>query len=1155
MTDSSHKDAEASPGRRRRLWLVAAGTLIVIVAVAAVLPSLAASLAASAIREAVRPEFSESASVESSVSLGWSSPLAATIEVRDGVDVEASLAISTPRGLLGWIGPALGGSIGDLPLSFSLSARLEGEKGRELLDRLRREDDALANGEGPAESPPRSSGATSGMPEGLSIAATGSIDLAIVDAERGIDVAVRSDRLELGLLADRSLEVVAVVKVGRVGDGSGLRGRLGFEGAVSNAIAADGSISWAKALGAISIEASELDFDWEGRDVSIVSLRASAASDSANGISLAARAEGSINGELGAAEADLSWTSPFAEDGSLRRDFAGLGGIAKLSGFPSGVVAAMVPSPYAELLVDLGSSLRAEIAVPKEQDAALVATLEMEHLRGEASARLDRATGEIVEGRAEFSGAPSRLAVLAALGVAARDSGSGWSRLPLAASIEGLELLEAQDLRVAGAEVTLEPASSLLSDLLPQATLTDDRPLTLSVAAVRWRLGEGLPAIEARGVVEMGGAIAMEVADDRPPVEISAPRFEWFAEPLGKALSLRGRLGLSGGELRFEERFDGLWTGSSWIPTADLRPHGNLAIDSVPASQIAAWLPEAIREAWVAQDPGGLSLQVGTRVEGDRLEGSLQIAADGLSLEAPISLDSQRLAIGSTSIEATLRPEAIAALPESWRGEWRLLDGAPIAIQADPIVMAIASLDRTPFEIPPIAASLSAASIAVSGPASPDRLEARELRGSVRRTSAGAVDVEAALTLQPSTFALGRDPARSATTKRPVAMAAKVRRASPSDSPTGFDSLAFEMSPIDLEIRTADAAAVALLAAHRATIVPREGAEGFALRLAPTTSAEAGATAIRFDGAIAPAAPSAEADAAWAVDGEGLVQGLPAALVSAFVSDGGVVGKALGDALEATLAAKALTFDSGELAVAVAGSNGRLDLPRLLVEPEVLRIPVEPAFSGQFRFTPGLLASLEGLNPMLGQLESMEEPIRLRIWECEIPRAGVGFDRLDGNLRLDLGRGRFVPQGVLKGVLLAFGDANAAGFDGVADPLLTTIRGGRLSYDDFTVRFVPFRDGWRNTLRFSGQVDLTRTPAYGEFTAEYPAASLGTYSAEIRRLPPEVLESLTVPMTLYGPLDGSGLKTRIDFDFKKLLEAGVREGARRLFEDLLGPKK
>ncbi len=472
-----------------------------IVVAAAVLPSIAASFVASAMRDAVRPEFSESAQIESSASLGWSSPLAATIDVRDGSEIQATLAISTPRGLLGWIGPVLGGSIGEVPVSFSLTAQLEGEKGRELLDRLRGADERSAAAGAAADSSvgatSRPVGETAGLPEGLSIAASGSIDLGIVDAERGLDLAIRSDRLELALLADRSLEAVVELRIGRVGDGRDLDGRLDLEVALSNALAADGSISWAKALGAISIEARELDFDWDGRDVSISSLRASASSDEASGLSLAARAEGSIDGELGTAEADLAWTAPFAEDGSLRRDLAGLGGTTRLSGFPSAVVAAMVPTPFGELFADLGSSFRAEIAVPKEQDAALVATLEMEHLRGEASARLDRTTGEIVEGRAEFSGAPSRRKVLSALGAEGSDEGSGWSRLPLAISIEGLELLGGQDLRIAGAKATLEPAGSLLSDLLPRAAIADDRPLTLTLAGAAMEARRG--ASGARG--------------------------------------------------------------------------------------------------------------------------------------------------------------------------------------------------------------------------------------------------------------------------------------------------------------------------------------------------------------------------------------------------------------------------------------------------------------------------------------------------------------------------------------------------------------------------------------------------------------------------------------------------------------------------------
>lgn len=1125
-----------------------------VVAAVALLPSLAAPFAASAIRDAVRRELPDSATVESTVSLGWSAPLGAIVEVRDGAEVQAVLAISTSRGLLGWLGPALGGAFGEVPLSFSLAARLEGERGRALIDRLRSGHEADADSAASSDpARPGSTGETPRVPEGLSIAAAGSIDLAIVDAERGIDLSVRSERLELGMLADRSLEALVELRIGRAGDGSDLAGRLDFEGALSNALAADGSTSWAKALGAISIEASELDFDWDGRDVSISTLRASAASDAASGLSLAARAEGSIDGELGSAEADLSWTAPFAEDGSLRGDLAGLGGIARLSGFPSVVVAAMVPAPYGELFADLGSSLRAEIAVPKEQDAALVATLEMEHLRGEVSARLDRTTGEILAGRAEFSGAPSRRKALSALGVEGRGEDSGWSRLPLAISIEGLELLAAQDLRVAGAKVTLEPASSLLGDPLPQVTLADDRPLTLSVAALRWRLGEGLPALEARGLVEFDGAVSLDIAEDRPSVEVSDARLEWFAEPLGKALSIRGRAEVAGGSLRFEERFDGLWTGSGWIPASELRPHGNLSIEQVAAARIEPWIPEEFVPAWIAQGFERLSLQLGTRVEGDRLEGALQISAEGFSLNAPVSLDSQRLAIGAAAIDATLRPEAVAALPEAWRGEWRLLERAPISLGAEPIVVAAAALDRGGFAMPAIALSLRIPSIAVSGPASPERIAASDLRGTMRRGADGSIDLQAALTLAPSSFAIGDAADRSIRTTRPFAISAKARRTAASESPAAIEGLVFEIEPVELELRSGGSASLASLAAHRASVEALPDSRGYSLRLQPAARAESIGSSLRFDGAV-----TATEAGRWALDGEGGARGVPASLASVFVADDGLVGTALGDTLEATVRASALAADSGEISLAVRGANGRLELPRLLVEPEVLRIPVEPAFSGQFAFTPRMVPSLGGLNPMLGQLESLAEPIRVRIWECAIPRAGVGLDRLDGNLRVDLGRGRFVPDGALKQVLLAFGDANAAGFDGAADPLIATIRRGQIAYDDFAVRFVPLGAGWRNTLRFSGRVDLARSPAFGEFSAEYPASSLASYSAEIRRLPPELLESLTVPMTLYGPLDGSGLKARIDFDFGKLIEqgvkAGVREGARRLFEDLLRPK-
>ena len=127
-----------------------------------------------------------------------------------------------------------------MPVSFSMTARLEGEKGRALLDRLRGNDEAsAASADSSVGATSRPVGETSGLPEGLSIAASGSIDLGIVDAERGVDLAIRSDRLELALLADRSLEAAVELRIGRVGDGRDLDGRLDLEVALSDALAAD----------------------------------------------------------------------------------------------------------------------------------------------------------------------------------------------------------------------------------------------------------------------------------------------------------------------------------------------------------------------------------------------------------------------------------------------------------------------------------------------------------------------------------------------------------------------------------------------------------------------------------------------------------------------------------------------------------------------------------------------------------------------------------------------------------------------------------------------------------------------------------------------------------------------------------------------------
>ncbi|MGA1518315.1 MAG: hypothetical protein ACO396_11140, partial [Phycisphaerales bacterium] len=195
--------------------MIAGGIAVAFAVVVSILPSVAAPLAAAAIRDAVRADLPETAEVEVSVSLGWRSPLSANVEVRDGSEVEASLAISTDRGMSSWIGPVLGGSVGEVPLAFTLVARLEGNAGRAFLDHLRRAESATSGGS-PAAGDSAEPTETSAIPAGLSILAAGSIDLTILDQEDGIDLAVDSERVEVNLLADRTVEGSIALRVGRV---------------------------------------------------------------------------------------------------------------------------------------------------------------------------------------------------------------------------------------------------------------------------------------------------------------------------------------------------------------------------------------------------------------------------------------------------------------------------------------------------------------------------------------------------------------------------------------------------------------------------------------------------------------------------------------------------------------------------------------------------------------------------------------------------------------------------------------------------------------------------------------------------------------------------------------------------------------------------
>ncbi len=1249
---------------RRRRFVAIAVAIVGAVAIAAV-PWILRPLAASSIADAVASELPASAEIDVAVELGWFGPIGAIVEARDGDGVELAFRSTTTRGLLGWIVPLTTRDLGTVPIEFSLEGRLEGERGRAWRRWwVARE----SSSESPPGSPPESaSGSEAAPPEPLprlAIEAVGRIAIAVRDAEEGVDLSIRSETVDLELLADRSLRGVVDMRVGRADEFEAPPGRLAGEWTVAGLLGPNGETTPHTTSGVVVVDGSDVSFSWSGREVTLDALAASAELDPGEGATLGLRFGGAVDDRPALVEADLSWRTPFDDRGSLRGDVVGLGGTGRISGLPLGAFSASLPPKIADLVEGLGTSLEAEWSLPIEGDELrAVATTDRASL--EIGARLDREAGRLSDGSMRLDATPTWPPMDDASATADR-------AVPVRVAASGIEYRDGE-LEIAEIEAFAARGAAMLVEtagIADTVETLEDAPIELRASSIRWRPVDGVQALEARGRMRSGAILRASSTDGRFTATISGSSLEWFAEPLGRALSLQGEIGVDDGTLRFDERLDGLWTGDAWLPATSLRPHGTASIDGVDPALLLPLLPEPLHAAWARQARGPLDATVSTRVEGDRLEGMMRASGPNLDLRVPLSIDAQRIAIGPAEASLVLSRDAIAALPESWTGGLEFGSDLEAILAADPILLPVDLLAGERPALPAVSATCSVARmpiVAAPGLAGDAAIDVLDLAGRIVRRGNGTITVEGDARLaaanapsglgevrfefaSPTTGdAAGRveiasfdasaflpmlavakdsvleDPASvdwigpleisistatggglavsargaaleasasmragdgegdsAATldsieldaTVPPIALAALGGEASATTRPTSglrlavrgealsfggggvrSGDLAVEFDPIELAIGEADKASQIVIGGHRAAVSVEDAGRAIAIRLGPMRG-EGGGAGVGFDGRLSRTVDGGRE--AWRLDGGGSLREVPTSILDAAVEAGGLLATILGESVGATVTCEGLGAGQGELTAEATFPNGSIRLPRLIVEPEVLRIPTGSEVAGELRFGPGVAELLADLAPMLGSLESLESPVRMSIADAVLPRSGVDRRRLAGDLRLDIGRGRFQPRGVLRRALLAFDDANATGFDGEVAPLSATIREGRLAYRDFEVRFVPFGAGWRNTIDCSGEIDLGSAPVRGAFTMVFPATSLSAYSADIRRIAetrPELLEAVGVPLTLRGPLDGSApFATSVDFDVGSLIEAGaeilLEEGLRRLFEGL-----
>ena len=409
--------------------------------------------------------------------------------------------------------------------------------------------------------------------------------------------------------------------------------------------------------------------------------------------------------------------------------------------------------------------------------------------------------------------------------------------------------------------------------------------------------------------------------------------------------------------------------------------------------------------------------------------------------------------------------------------------------------------------------------------------------------AAGSVDAEIAAKSFAALAGLGEDPKRRVAAPVRAALSIRSARVPLDDAlkPIVADAsidIAGTLSPVSIEITGADRRTETVSTGALALAVTSARlSDEVVVRVTGDGARDAAAGAIEIDARVRGAvARSTDAEAAPIVDATVKATKFPAASIDAFAATGGAVGRYLGDAIDANIVARGLSKTQGTLAATLSSPFASLEAPALSISDGFLRSGAEKPMRANFTLSPEIREQLlTPINPVFSDVTSKERA-RFTLTSLAWPMDG-DRRRFDAAFTLETGEITLTNSGPLSFLLSALQAGRTEGFEAQIDPLRVTVSKGRLTYRDFTLRAGKTQQGaWRNSLVFSGDVDLASVPMRAnEIKTAIPLSDAANWSSDARGIleaigaaSPELLKSLTVGLKLSGPLfDASGKPAKL----------------------------
>lgn len=253
------------------------------------------------------------------------------------------------------------------------------------------------------------------------------------------------------------------------------------------------------------------------------------------------------------------------------------------------------------------------------------------------------------------------------------------------------------------------------------------------------------------------------------------------------------------------------------------------------------------------------------------------------------------------------------------------------------------------------------------------------------------------------------------------------------------------------------------------------------------------------------------------IDGQATAVQVPTALLDRFQNLDGLLVTALGELLDGNVTVTALSRTAGTMSARLSSANGKIDAPQLSLRDGMLLVESAKPITGELQLTKPLRDRLlRDINPILADIRQTEQPLRLSIPNFAYPLDG-DHRRLNGDIQLTVGAVQFDTGSQLLSFLEVFNKKQAPTIPGMVDPLAVAIRAGQLAYQDFALHVGKYEGGWKHTLKFSGDVDLTQNPPYARaIKSMYPIDGLAKSIEELQKIP--LLGLVAVGITFYGPL-------------------------------------